>query len=146
VEIREQTQPRSNSDLAASYNNIGSVYALMSDCRNALLFHEKSFQIRQRSFPPNHLDLSMSYNHIAAVYEFMENNYAKALTYYEKAVHIGQQSMSANHPDLQQQRKNVERVKQKLTLTDVRSSVAFVPFTPVMPAAVTPLVAPGLQR
>jgi tetratricopeptide (TPR) repeat protein len=97
--IGQQSLPRNNPNLTASYNNIGNVYNSMGDYLKALSYYEKSLAIQQQSLPPNHPDLASSYNNIGAVYSRMDD-YLKALSYYEKSLAIKQQSLPPNHPDL----------------------------------------------
>ncbi|CAF4400937.1 unnamed protein product, partial [Rotaria sordida] len=64
LEIRKIALPPNHPDLAASYNNIGNVYAEMGEYSKALSSYERSLEIRKIALPPNHPDLAGSYDNI----------------------------------------------------------------------------------
>jgi tetratricopeptide (TPR) repeat protein len=57
--IREKNLLANQPGLAASYNNIGTVYKNMGEYSKALLYLERAFDCWQRSLPSSHPDLEM---------------------------------------------------------------------------------------
>jgi len=112
-EIKQQSLPPNHPSLGSSYNNLGNVYYNMSEYSKALSSYEKSLEIFENCLPPNHPDLAACYGNIGLVHENMDN-YSKACSFYERVLEVGQHSLPPNHPSLQQQRKNLDRVKNKL--------------------------------
>ena len=55
-------------DVAASFNNIGAVYAGKGDFETALVQFQKALEIRTRVFGSDHPDVATSYNNIGNVY------------------------------------------------------------------------------
>ena len=111
--IRRESLPPNHPDLATSHTNIGTLYFKMGEYLKALRSYEDTLEIRQRSLTVNHPDLSISYQNIGSVYETM-NDYTRAMWFYERAIESAQKALPSNHPTLQNQRKDLERVKNKL--------------------------------
>lgn len=86
-------------DIAASYNNIGSVYSTIGQYDKALEYILKSLNIRKSLFGENHQDVAYCYNNIAGIY-FQERNYEKALEYYFKDLDISLKTLGSGHPDV----------------------------------------------
>ncbi|CAF4171589.1 unnamed protein product, partial [Adineta steineri] len=113
LEIDQKTLPSNHPDLAASYNNIGSVYDSMGQYSKAFSFYEKSVEIFQKTLPSNHPYLATSYGNIGSVYEKM-GEYSKALSFYEKALEICQKTLPSNHPLLASSYNNIGGVCHKM--------------------------------
>ncbi|CAF1397094.1 unnamed protein product [Rotaria sordida] len=102
--------PPNHPDLAASYNNIGSVYNSMGEYSKALSSYERSLEITKIALPPNHPDLAASYNNIGLVYYDM-GEYSKALSSQERSLEIRKIAVPPNHPDLATSYNNIENDK-----------------------------------
>ncbi|CAF0860698.1 unnamed protein product [Adineta steineri] len=99
IEINRELLSPDSSALAASYNNLGSVYSSMNDYSKAHLYYEKGLMINREILPPDHPDLATSHNNIGGIYESMKDH-QKALSYYKKALEIFQKTLVSNHPNV----------------------------------------------
>ncbi|CAM4826026.1 unnamed protein product [Rotaria magnacalcarata] len=99
LQICQQTLPPNHPNLAASYNNLASVYVNMHNYVEALSFAEKSIKISEESLPANHPDLAAAYNNIGGLY-FRMGEYSMALTFHQKDLEIRQKALPCNHPSL----------------------------------------------
>ncbi|MBR5493294.1 MAG: tetratricopeptide repeat-containing protein, partial [Alistipes sp.] len=97
--IRKQVFGESHPDIAASYNNIGSVYDAQGDYTRALEYHQQSLAIMKQFFGESHPDIATSYNNIGAVYA-AQGDYARALEYYQQSLAIWKQVYGESHPDV----------------------------------------------
>ena len=57
-----------NVDVAASYNNLGTVYSDLDDFQKAKDYHARALDIRLRHIGPWHMDVATSYNNLGNVY------------------------------------------------------------------------------
>ncbi|CAF4790615.1 unnamed protein product [Rotaria sp. Silwood2] len=113
IKIKEKILSPTDLSLAASYNNIGSVYNKMDGYSNSLSSHQKSLEIKQKILPSNHLDLGTSYNKIGSVYANMGDS-PNALSFLEKALAIWQKSLPSTHPLLKTRMNNIYYVKKNM--------------------------------
>jgi tetratricopeptide (TPR) repeat protein len=67
IEIMKIALPPNHSDLAASYNNIGSVYDNMGEYSKALSYYENAQEIWQKSLPSTHPHIALVKNNIEMV-------------------------------------------------------------------------------
>ena len=90
--------PVNYPDLAATYNNIASVYVSMGKCSDALPYYMQTLEIEKEHLSPNDPDLALTYNNIGKMHK--ENgNYKDAISYYQEALKIYQSStVPSNHP------------------------------------------------
>ena len=54
--------------VAASYNNLGTVYSDTGDLENAKEYHEWALKIQKGQLGANHVDVATSYNNLGTVY------------------------------------------------------------------------------
>ena len=110
LEIRQQSYPLNEIDLAMSYDSIGSVGYYMGEYSQALPFHEKALHIRQQVLPSNHPDLAISYNNLGMVNR-ATGRYSKARPFHELAVDVGQRSLPSDHPHLQFYKNKLDAIR-----------------------------------
>ena len=71
-------------DVAASYNNLGTVYRNLSDLQKAKHNHVRALDIRVKQLGPEHVGVAASYNNLGTVYSDLgcfqkaKDNYARA--------------------------------------------------------------------
>ena len=74
-------------DVAALYNDIGSVYKAQGQYAEALEYHQKILPIKIRVPGHDHVSVATSYNNIGHVYQ-EQGQYAEALEYHQKSLAI----------------------------------------------------------
>jgi Tfp pilus assembly protein PilF len=87
-------------DVAASFNNIGLVYAGKGEFENALVQHQKALEIRTRVFGSDHPDVATSYQNLAVVYQ-RQGNHVQTKEMVTKAYHIFLRMLGPDHPQTQ---------------------------------------------
>ncbi|CAF0812822.1 unnamed protein product [Adineta steineri] len=112
LEIRQESFPSNDPDLAIPYNNIGIIYSNMGEYSKALSSLQKALEIWQKPLPSNLSHLASSYNNIGWVYRNMKD-YSTALSYYERALAIKQCALPPTHPSIKNVKESIEFVKNK---------------------------------
>ena len=77
----------SDPHVAASFINIGAVYAGKGDLENALVQYQKGLEIQTRVFGSDHPDVATSYQNLAVVYQ-RQGNHVQTKEMATKAHHI----------------------------------------------------------
>ena len=93
-------QPPSDPHVAASFINIGAVYAGKGDLENALVQYQKGLEIQTRVFGSDHPDVATSYQNLAAVYQ-RQGNHVQTKEMVTKAYHIFLRMLGPDHPQTQ---------------------------------------------
>jgi len=86
-----------NTVIAMTYNNIGSVYQSIGNYNKALEYYNKSLNIRLNLFGEDNPYTATTYNNIGFVYSRI-GDYNKALECYEKSLNIRLSLFGENHP------------------------------------------------
>ena len=86
-------------DLAASYNNLGTVYRNTGEFAKAKEYYERALEIRKEQLGPNHVKVAASYNNLGVVCRSM-GYLEKSKEYHRQAVDIRNQILGPNHADL----------------------------------------------
>ena len=87
----------SDTHVAASFINIGAVYAGKGDLENALVHMQKGLEIQTRVFGSDHPDVATSYQNLAAVYH-RQGNHVQTKEMATKAYHIFLKVLGPDHP------------------------------------------------
>ena len=87
----------SDPHVAASFINIGAVYAGKGDLENALVQYQKALEIQTRVFGSEHPDVATSYQNLAAVYH-RQGNHVQTKEMATKAYHIFLKVLGPDHP------------------------------------------------
>ena len=88
-------------DVAASYNNIASIYQTQGKYEEALELHSKSLDIKTRIYGgDNHPDVATSIKNIGIVYH-NKGDRAAATEMCTKAYHIFLKVLGPHHPETQ---------------------------------------------
>jgi len=90
----------SDPHVAASFINIGAVYARKGDLENALVQYQKGLEIQTRVFGSDHPDVAVSYQNLAAVYQ-RQGNHVQTKEMATKAYHIFLKVLGPDHPHTQ---------------------------------------------
>ena len=93
-------------DVAATYNNMGNVFAKQGRYAEALQHHEKSLAIRLKQLGPEHPDVADTYNNMAIVFD-SQGRYAEALQHHEKSLAIKLKQLGPEHPSVADTRYNL---------------------------------------
>jgi tetratricopeptide (TPR) repeat protein len=86
--------------VAASFINIGAVYAGKGDLENALVQYQKGLEIQTRVFGSDHPDVATSYQNLAVVYR-SQKNHVQTKEMATKAYHIFLKKLGPDHPQTQ---------------------------------------------
>lgn len=87
LDVRLSILGQEHTDVAKSYNNIGSVFMHLGDISNALEYHQKALRIWSSVYDECHPAVSTSYNNIGLAH-FHLGAYSTALEYLDKALNI----------------------------------------------------------
>jgi Tfp pilus assembly protein PilF len=90
----------SDPHVAASFINIGAVYAGKGDLENALVQYQKGLEIQTRVFGSDHPDVATSYQNLAVVYQ-RQGNHVQTKEMVTKAYHIFLRMLGPDHPQTQ---------------------------------------------
>ncbi len=96
---RERNWSAHELDVAASYNNMATVYEAQGRLGEALELHEKSLAIMIKVLGPEHADVATSYNNMAIVYE-AQGRLGEALELFEKSLAIRIKVLGPEHADV----------------------------------------------
>lgn len=86
-------------NVAALYNNIGSMYIEQGELATALEYQSKALSIRKSNFGEDHPDVETSYNNIGLIYIY-QGDYVKALEYHTQALSIREKVLGKENPDV----------------------------------------------
>ena len=98
-------------NVAASYNNLGSVYRDLGQYTEAKEYHEMALIIRNKIFGEQHGDNATSYNNLAIIYQDL-GQYNEAKKHHEKALIILKNSFGEEHADVAASYNNLGIVSQ----------------------------------
>jgi tetratricopeptide (TPR) repeat protein len=113
IEIQEATLPSDSIDLARTYHNIATTYAMMTKHDLALEYYNKALKIRQAALPPEHPSIAATYHNLGYSYE-SKGDYTKALKYYEKSLEIERKTLPPAHPEIAGTENNIRIVNGKM--------------------------------
>ena len=86
------------SEIAISYNDIGTIYHNFGNYDKALEYSFKAQAIREKVLGLKHPGTAISYNNIGYIYNSL-GDYNKSLEYYSKALAIQEKVLGLEHPD-----------------------------------------------
>ena len=101
LKIRQNLFGENHSNVATSYNNLGSLYDNMGNLPKAEEFYLKSLKIRQNLFGENHSNVATSYNNLGGLHYNM-GNLPKAEEFYLKSLKIYENLFGENHLNVAQ--------------------------------------------
>jgi len=104
--------------MANMYNNVGAVYNMQGDSKNALLQHQKSLEIKLRVFSRKHPLVAKSYYNIGRVYE-AQGKGEEALDQFKKSHEINIRVYKQNHPDAANSKYGMRRVYEERNEMDM---------------------------
>ena len=99
LKIQKEQLGANHVDIAASYNNLGTVYSKTGDLEKAKEYQEWALKIRKDQLGANHVDVARSYNNLGTVYS-RTGDLEKAKEYHEWSLKIRQEKLGANHDDV----------------------------------------------
>ena len=88
---------KEDEDLAATYNNLASVYQARGEYARAIEYCEKALKIIESRLGKDHPDTATTYHNLAGVYH-ARGEYDIAIGYYEKALKIKETRLGKDHP------------------------------------------------
>jgi len=98
LRIRQKVLRPGHPDIAASLNNLGSLYQSMGEYAKAEPLYQEALRIHQKVFGPEHPGTTLSLNNLAVLYWAM-GEYAKAEPLYQEVLRIRQKVLGPEHPD-----------------------------------------------
>lgn len=113
--LKEKILPSDHPDMAASFNNIGTVYMACQQYDVAMENHERALNIRIESLPCKHPNIALSYENIGSVHE-RNGELQKAMVNYKKASDIYCHSLPLQHPNVIEIKKSIKRISSELVL------------------------------
>ena len=99
LNIQLKTLGEEQTNVATTYNNIGSILKSKGEYDKALEYYEKSLLIRLKTLGSEHPSVATSYNNIGLVWK-SKGEYDKALRYYEKCLAIKLKALGSEHPSV----------------------------------------------
>ncbi|XP_046847655.1 uncharacterized protein LOC124441248 isoform X6 [Xenia sp. Carnegie-2017] len=99
IEIETRTFGLDHVDIAAMYNNLGSVYRDMGEYEKAKDFYERAIELETKAFGPDHVNIATTYNNLGLVYRDM-GEYEKAKDFYERAMKIETKAFGPDHVNI----------------------------------------------
>ena len=100
-------------DVAACYNNIGSIYDNLGELTQALKFFHKALKIWLQILGENHPSVAASYSNISRVYENL-GKLTQALEFLQKALKMELQFLGENHLSVATSYSHIGRVYENL--------------------------------
>jgi CHAT domain-containing protein/Tfp pilus assembly protein PilF len=97
--IRESALGSEHIDVAESLHNLGVLYELQRNYREAERPYSRALAIRDKLLGPDHLDVAQSLNNLGWVYHNLRD-YAKAEPLYQRALAIREKILGFEHLDL----------------------------------------------
>ena len=73
--------------MAASYNNLGTVYSDLGDFQRTKDNHARALEIYSKQLGPEHVDVAASYNNLGTVFSDL-GDFQKAKDYHARALEI----------------------------------------------------------
>ncbi len=95
--IRQKIFPEVHTEVAASLNNLASLYRSQGEYAAALPLYQKALAIHEQVLGTQHPNTAISLNSLAALYE-SQGEYTAALPLYQKALAIREQVLGTQHP------------------------------------------------
>ena len=99
LEIQKEQLGPNHVDVAASYNNLASVYWKTGDLEKTKEYHQLALEIRKEQLGPDHVDVAESYNNLGTVYTDT-GDLEKAMEYHQLALKILKEQLGPNHGDV----------------------------------------------
>ena len=96
LKIQKEQLGGNHVDVAASYNDLGTVYSDKGDLEKAKEYYEWALKIQKEQLGANHVDVARSYSNLGTVY-LGTGDLEKAKEYYEWALKIQKEQLGANH-------------------------------------------------
>jgi len=97
IYIQQNERNEKDKNLAASYNNIGSIYSQQGEYKKALEYNFKALEIFKSIYGDNHPVTATSYSNLGDV-SHKQGEYKKALEYHFKSLEIRKSVNGDNHP------------------------------------------------
>jgi tetratricopeptide (TPR) repeat protein len=111
--LRKRHLPANHPRLAASLNNLGSLYQRLGRFEEAREMLEESLEIRSRVLPDPHPLLALSYNNLATLY-MAQNQWGEAVRALKRAIKMHRDLGDGEHPDMAKSMTNLAIVLSKL--------------------------------
>lgn len=97
LSIRLVTFGEEHAKVAATYNNIGTIWSRKEEFDKALEYYQKSLEIKLKTLGEEHHSVAVSYGNIGSVWKG-KGEYDKALEFYQRSLSIRLTSLGAFHP------------------------------------------------
>jgi len=98
VSIAKKVYGPEDTNTAATYNNLGTLYNDMGDYDKALEMYQKALAIKEKVFGKEHPSTAGTYDNLGNLYGDM-GDYDKALEMHQKALAIREKVLGTEHPD-----------------------------------------------
>ena len=116
LELGRSLLGENHPNMATSLNNLAGLYESQERYEEAEPLYLQALQLRRSLLGENHPDVAGSLNNLASLYN-SQGGYEKAEPLCSRALAILEQMLGANHPNTRMVRKNLERLRQKMTQT-----------------------------
>jgi tetratricopeptide (TPR) repeat protein len=121
LEIRQEILGLDHPELAHTLHNLGALNVDLGKFSEAEELYKRALLIRRKVFGENHMYIANSYNSLGKCYYFQQN-YQDAENLYIKALNILKKNFDPQHPHINIVRENLEKVREKLGYTQLKSS------------------------
>jgi len=116
LELGRSLLGENHPNMATSLNNLAGLYESQERYEEAEPLYLQALQLRRSLLGENHPDVAGSLNNLASLYN-SQGGYEEAEPLCSRALAILEQMLGANHPNTRMVRKNLERLRQKMTQT-----------------------------
>ena len=99
IDIEMNVLGPNHIDVAASYNNLGSVLNAMGELEQAKDYLQRALEIWIKVLGPNDIDVATSYNNLGSVFAAM-GELEQAKDYHQRALEILRKVLGPNHIDV----------------------------------------------
>ena len=97
--IREKALGPDHPDVAASLNNLATLYIDQGRYAEAEPLLKRALAIREKALGPDHPDVAQSLHNLAVLYQ-VQGRYAEAEPLYKRALAIKEKALGHDHPDV----------------------------------------------
>src|SRR6266511_133295 len=98
LEIRERLLGTEHPDVAASIDNLASIYTGNAEYVKAEPLYRRALAIREKALGKDHPETAKSLNNLAEVYR-IQGKYLEAEPLYKRALDIREKALGKDHPD-----------------------------------------------
>ncbi len=114
IKIRKKVRGETHHEHAISLHNLADMYHDLKRLDEARKFYLEALAIKEKILKKNNPSLALTFNGMSILYSDL-HDYPTSIRYAEKAMAIYQELFPTGHPHLDSMKKNLEKIKKKMT-------------------------------